>query len=145
MKILSLGGAGKICREAVFDLTEQPDLEKITIADVNEAAGREIVEGLGTPRVGFVRIVPKGSAALISLIKQYDIVMEGTPISMNDWTTSCIAEAGVHGINLNGMSHEWDLDGAFREHGKTMVPGSAHTTCTPAAAVKTRKWKIFLV
>jgi saccharopine dehydrogenase-like NADP-dependent oxidoreductase len=56
-----------------------------------------------------------------------DIVMDGTPISMNDASAACIARAGVHGINLNGMSHEWDLDADFRKAGRIMVPGFGMT------------------
>jgi hypothetical protein len=33
MKVLCLGGAGKICREAVFDLVQFADFERITIAE----------------------------------------------------------------------------------------------------------------
>jgi saccharopine dehydrogenase-like NADP-dependent oxidoreductase len=39
MKVLCLGGAGKICREAAYDLVEFSDFQTITIGDYNEKAG----------------------------------------------------------------------------------------------------------
>ena len=36
----------------------------------------------------------------------YDIVMDGTTIKLNGLSTRCIAEAGCHGVNLNGFGEE---------------------------------------
>jgi saccharopine dehydrogenase-like NADP-dependent oxidoreductase len=60
-------------------------------------------------------------------MQNYDLVMDGMPISMNDAAAACMAKAGAHGINLNGMSSEWDLDEAFKACGKTLVPGMGMT------------------
>ena len=46
MNVLCLGGAGRICREAILDLAQSSDFERITVADANEAAGREVVAWL---------------------------------------------------------------------------------------------------
>ncbi len=127
MKVLCLGGAGRICREAILDLVENTDFSQITVADVNKQAAQEIVAWLNDPRVNFVAIDVADRQAAVTLMRQYDIVMDGTPISMNDTSAACIAQAGVHGINLNGMSHEWDLDEKFKLCGKTMVPGMGMT------------------
>jgi saccharopine dehydrogenase-like NADP-dependent oxidoreductase len=58
---------------------------------------------------------------------QYDIVMDGTTLSLNDRSTACIAQAGCHGINLNGFGEEYKYDGQFKGHGKTHVPGFGMT------------------
>ncbi len=52
-KVLCLGGAGRICREAALDLVEFSDFEQITVGDVNEAAGREVAAWLNDPRGRF--------------------------------------------------------------------------------------------
>ena len=128
MRILCLGAAGKISRESVNDLVEFSDFEKITVADCNEKAGREVVQWLNDKRVDFQNADflqdPKGT---IELMRQYDIVMDGTPISLNDRSTACIAEAGVHGINLNGCGAEWAFDKEFKKQGKACVPGMGMT------------------
>src|SRR5271166_3206268 len=104
MKVLCLGGAGKICRESVFDLVQFSSFQQITVADANAAAGEEVVRWLNDPRVDFVTLDANDTERTTALMRGFDIVMDGTPISMNDQTTACVAAAGVHGINLNGMS-----------------------------------------
>jgi saccharopine dehydrogenase-like NADP-dependent oxidoreductase len=110
-----------------LDLVEFSEFQQITVADANPEAAREVAAWLDDSRVEAVTIDAHDEAATVELMRQYDIVMDGTPISLNDQTTGCIAKAGVHGINLNGMSHEWDLDDTFRKAGKTCVPGFGMT------------------
>ncbi len=106
MKVLCLGAAGKISRESVYDVVQFSDYEKITIADVNEEAGREVVAWLDDARVDFIKVDVYDREKTVDLMKKYDLVMDGTAISMNDHTTALIFESGVHGINLNGCSSE---------------------------------------
>lgn len=128
MRILCLGAAGKISRESVNDLLEFSDFESITVADRNEQAGREVVEWLADERVDFRRVdFVEDHDAAVKLMREYDIVMDGTGISLNDRSTACIAEAGVHGINLNGCGAEWAYDQVFRSSGKTHVAGMGMT------------------
>ena len=127
MKILCLGAAGRISRESVYDLVEYSDFEKITIADYNEDAGMEVVRWLDDPRVDFVKIDVNDRQAAAATIKGYDLVMDGTTISLNDRSTACIAAAGVHGINLNGCGAEWEFDRQFSDSGKIHIPGMGMT------------------
>jgi len=127
MKILCLGAAGKISRESVNDLVQFSDYEKLTIADVNEDGAKEVVAWLGDPRVNFIKADVYDREKTVSLMKDYDIVMDGTAISMNDHTTSLMVEAGVNGINLNGCTTEWEYDQQFKDIGKTMIPGVGMT------------------
>jgi saccharopine dehydrogenase-like NADP-dependent oxidoreductase len=127
---MCLGGAGKISRESAYDLVTQSDFERLTIADVNEAAGREVVEWLDDGRVDFIGLDVNDVDESAKLMRDYDVVMDGTPISMNDRSTACIAKAGVHGINLNGCGAEWQFDGAFKKNHKTHVPGFGMTPGT---------------
>jgi len=127
MKILCLGGAGKICREAVLDLAVFSDASKITIADINAAAAEDVAAGLHDPRVEVRRLDIHDRAQTVQLMRDYDLVMDGLTISMNDLSTACMAEAGVNGINLNGCSTEWAYDQPFKETGKLFVPGMGMT------------------
>jgi saccharopine dehydrogenase-like NADP-dependent oxidoreductase len=127
MKLLCLGGAGRICREAILDVVQSSDFDRITVADANEAAGREVVAWLDDPRVDFTVVDVLDEEATVALMRNYDLVVDGTPISMNDASAACMAKANVHGINLNGMSSEWDLDEVFKACGKTLVPGMGMT------------------
>ncbi len=127
MKILCLGGAGRICREAVLDLVEHSDFERITVADQNPQALHEVAQWLNDQRVDTVKVDVRDERATTDLMRGFDLVMDGLPISQNDASARCMLAAGVDGINLNGMSREWELDQGFRQAGKTLVPGFGMT------------------
>ncbi len=130
MKILALGGAGKICREAALDLVQFGDFEKITIADYDENAAREVAAWLGSPKVDHTCINVLNRETTVELMRGYDLVMDGTTISLNDQSTACIAEAGCHGINLNGFGEEYKYSKLFEQAGKVFVPGFGMTPGT---------------
>ena len=130
MKVLCLGGAGKICREAALDLVQFSEFDEITIGDYDEKAGREVVQWLNDPRVGFKRVDVRDRTAAVGIMEGYDIVMDGTTITLNGLSTACIAEAGCHGINLNGFGEEYRYDPIFKAKGRTHVPGFGMTPGT---------------
>lgn len=130
MKVLCLGGAGKICREAALDLVQFSTFDEITIGDHDEKAGREVVAWLNDPRVGFRRVDVRDRTAAVGIMEGYDIVMDGTTITLNGLSTACIAEAGCHGINLNGFGEEYSFDPIFKAKGRTHVPGFGMTPGT---------------
>lgn len=127
MKVFCLGGAGNICREAVLDLVQHSRFEKITIGDFNEEEGSKLAAQLNDPRVDFVKVNVFDHEATVHQMRGYDIVMDGTTITLNGRSTACIAEAGCHGINLNGFGAEDEYDGLFKQNGKTCVPGFGMT------------------
>ena len=127
MRIFCAGGGGRICREAICDLVQYSDFEQITVADYDLAAAQEVANWLADPRVDAEVVDVADTTATARRMREYDLVMDGTPISRNDESVRCIAEAGVHGINLNGMSREWEWDDHFRRLGKTFVPGFGMT------------------
>jgi lysine 6-dehydrogenase len=127
MKVFCLGGAGKICREAILDLVEHSKFEKITVADFNEEEGMKVVEWLNDPRVDFVKVNVFDHEDTVSKMRGYDIVMDGTTITLNGKSTACIAEAGCHGINLNGFGEEDSQHELFQSNEKTCLPGFGMT------------------
>ncbi len=127
MKIFCLGAAGKISRESVLDLLHSDKPTRVTIGDMDEARGREVVAWLDDDRVDFVQADVFQTDQTADLMRGYDLVMDGTPISINHESTLCIARAGVHGVNLNGTGPEFAFHDAFVEAGKTYVPGFGMT------------------
>lgn len=128
MKVFCLGGGGRICREAVLDLVRHGTFERITVGDVSEAGARETLALCGhAGNLDFVPIDLCQPDAAVAIMRGYDIVMDGTTISLNDLSTRCIANAGCHGINLNGFGAEYHYDALFREHGRIHVPGFGMT------------------
>ncbi|WP_203362595.1 saccharopine dehydrogenase C-terminal domain-containing protein [Bacillus sp. REN10] len=127
MKIFCLGGAGKICREAILDLVQYSNFETITVADYNEEEGRKVVEWLNDPRVDFVQVDVTNIDSTVAKMKGYDIVLDGTTIKLNGLSSECIAKAGCHGINLNGFGEENQWNDVFIENDKTLLPGFGMT------------------
>ncbi|MDR3149083.1 MAG: saccharopine dehydrogenase NADP-binding domain-containing protein [Oscillospiraceae bacterium] len=127
MKVICLGGAGRICRETAEDLARFSDFDQITIADFNERVGAEVVASINDPRVTFMKIDVNNHADAVSKIKGYDIVADGTTISMNGKTSAIIAEAGCHAVNLNGMGDENEYAAVFAEKQRVFVPGFGMT------------------
>jgi lysine 6-dehydrogenase len=130
MNFFCLGGAGRICREAILDLVQFSAATRITVSDVNEAAAREVLGWLNDSRVDFVPADVRDHAGTVARMCGYDVVMDGTTIALNGLSTACIAEAGCHGINLNGFGEEDASDPVFRQHGKACVPGFGMTPGT---------------
>ncbi|CAM4336920.1 saccharopine dehydrogenase NADP-binding domain-containing protein [Paenibacillus alkaliterrae] len=127
MKVFCLGGAGRICREAVLDLVQHSAFELITIGDFNLEAAEAVAASLDDKRVRAVRVNVLDHAATVEQLKGYDIVMDGTTITLNGLSTACIAEAGCHGINLNGFGEEDASHEIFARHGKICLPGFGMT------------------
>ncbi|NJK97151.1 MAG: saccharopine dehydrogenase [Bacteroidales bacterium] len=127
MKILALGGAGKITREAVLDLSTYGDFEKITIADINLREAESVASSIGRQNIDAVRLNVFDKQSAIAVMKNYDLVLDGTAISLNKTTTECIALAGCHGINLNGFGDEYQFHSIFESNGRIMVPGFGMT------------------
>jgi lysine 6-dehydrogenase len=113
-KVFCLGGAGKIAREAALDLVQSEQFEKITIGDNNDKAACEVAEWLNNSVVDWVKIDINNTAEAVKLMKPYDIVMDGTTISLNRQSAKCIAQAGCHGINLNGFGEEYEYKELFK-------------------------------
>lgn len=127
MKVFCLGGGGRICREAVLDLVQHSDFKEIVVADFDPVEGRRVVEWLADPRVSFQQVDVRDHAATVAAMRGFDVVMDGTTIKLNGLSTACIAEAGCHGINLNGFGEEDTSDAVFRANGKACVPGFGMT------------------
>ncbi len=130
MKIFALGGAGRICRESIKDLVEFADFDKLTVGDINETEALELVNELGDRRIDYRKINIKDKEEAVRILSGYDIVLDGTTISLNKLSTECIALAGCHGINFNGFGEEYQFDPIFRTKGKLMVPGFGMTPGT---------------
>jgi len=127
MKIFCLGGAGRICRESVYDLVAHSEFEQITIGDFNYGEAMAAKEWLNDSRVDIVPVDVRNVDDTVSKMKGYDVIMDGTQISLNGLSTECIAKAGCHGVNLNGFGAENQWDALFKESGKTFVPGFGMT------------------
>ena len=130
MKVFCLGAAGRISRESALDLVQHSDFEKITIGDYNYEEACKVAEWLNDKRVDAVKIDVTKVDEAAEIMRGYDVVMDGTQITLNGLSTECIAKAGCHGVNLNGFGEENQWDSLFKEKGKSCVPGFGMTPGT---------------
>lgn len=130
MKVFCLGAAGRISRESVLDLVEHSNFDKITIGDYNVEEAEKVAQWLDDARVDVVKADVNDVAGTAKLMEGYDVVMDGTQITLNGKSTECIAKAGCHGVNLNGFGDENQWDDLFVKAGKTCVPGFGMTPGT---------------
>lgn len=141
MKVYCLGGAGRICREAVYDLAESGEFDEIVVGDTDLTAAEEVVsearrlitetDGLlsGADRTKvsaeYIDVHDTGTAS--EQMRGSDVVMDGTQISLNGLSTECIAKAGSNSVNLNGFGAEEAWHSVFRDNGKVCVAGFGMT------------------
>ena len=130
MKAFCLGGAGRIAREAVLDLVQYSAFETITIGDFHLEEAEKVARWLNDPRVSALAIDIRRPEEAAKLMEGYDVVMDGTTISLNGLSTEAIARAGCHGVNLNGFGDENKWASLFEVAGKTCVPGFGMTPGT---------------
>ena len=79
MKVLSLGGAGAVCRHATRDLAEYSDYSEIIIGDYNLAAAEALAADIGDPRVKTIKVDANDYDGLVKLFRKVDIVLNGLP------------------------------------------------------------------
>ena len=130
MKVFCLGAAVRISRESALDLVQHSDFEKITIGDYNYEEAKKVAQWLNDDRVDAVKIDVTKVEEAAEMMRGYDVVMDGTQITLNGISTECIAKAGCHGVNLNGFGEENQWDELFKEAGKACVPGFGMTPGT---------------
>ena len=127
MKVFCLGAAGRISRESALDLVQYSDFEKITIGDYNYEEACKVAQWLNDKRVDVVKVDVTKTDETAERMRGYDVVMDGTQITLNGLSTECIAKAGCHGVNLNGFGEENQWDELFKKAGKACVPGFGMT------------------
>jgi lysine 6-dehydrogenase len=126
MKILSLGGAGAVCRYATQDLAEFSDFD-IVIGDYNVAAAQELAAEIGDPRVTVLQVDANDYDGLVELFKGFDVVLNGLPWEYDLAVTRACVEAGVNGLDVSTEEEQWDYDAAAREKDIIFVPGVGAT------------------
>lgn len=127
MKVFCLGAAGRISRESVMDLVQYSDFDTITIGDYNVEEAEKVAQWLDDDRVDVVKADVNDVEATAQLMRGYDVVMDGTQITLNGKSTECIAKAGCSGVNLNGFGEENQWNELFESAGKACVPGFGMT------------------
>src|SRR5436190_20305591 len=124
MNILVLG-AGRMGLGAVHDLARQPDVERVTVADVDGERARAVAaraEGKGRG----VALDAEDRAAVVALMRDHAAVISCVNYWLNEQLAKAAIDAGTHFCDLGGnntvVDAELALDAAARAKGVNVIP-----------------------
>ncbi len=127
MKIVVLGGAGKMGCIAVQDLAQDPRPDEVVIADVNEAQARVVADYLRSPKVTVQPVDLRDREALVRLLRGADACLNATVYYTNLAVMEACLEASVPYTDLGGLFHttrrQLTLHDRFVEAGLSAVVG----------------------
>ncbi len=127
MKILSLGGAGAVCRHATRDLAEYSDFDTIVIGENNVSAAEKIAAEIGDSRLGVLEVDADDYDRLVKVFKEFDLILNGLPFKYDMAVTKACIDAGVNGLDVSTEEEQWDYDAEAKEKGIVFVPGIGAT------------------
>ncbi len=127
MNIVVLGGAGLMGRYAVRDLVLNPEVDQVTIADLDVELARQVAAILDSPKVKVEPADASDRASLVSLLSAADSLLNATVYYFNLPVMEACLEAGVHYVDLGGLFHttrrQLELHERFQAAGITAVLG----------------------
>ena len=131
MKIICVGGAGQIGREAVKDIVKYGDFDKITIGDYLVGEAEKLADEIDDKMLDVVKIDVSKPEEAEKIMKDYDVVFGSLPIKFDELFVDAVIKAGVNGLDITGMgSTYFDYDEEAKEKGIVFVPGVGMTPGT---------------
>ncbi len=127
MRVLALGGAGAICREATRDLASFSDFEEIAIADQDVAAAERLATQIGDSRLRVLPFDANDYQEMLRTFPVYDVIMNGLPYQYDLPVNQACVEAGVSGLDISSEDPQFELHEAASEQRITFVPGMGAT------------------
>lgn len=135
MKIVVLGGAGKMGSIAVQDLVQNPSVSEVVIADVNLAAAREVATDLDSPKLSIQQVDLNDQGSLVRVLQGADACLNATVYYTNLKVMAACLDAGTHYTDLGGLFHttreQLKLHDRFAEAGISAVLGMGSAPGVP--------------
>jgi saccharopine dehydrogenase-like NADP-dependent oxidoreductase len=127
MKIVVLGGAGKMGCIAVQDLTMNDAVDEVVVADLDVSAAEAVARTIGSGKLSVQGADLRDHDALVALLSDADACVNATVYYTNlDVMEACIA-AKTHYTDLGGLFHttrkQLQLHDRFVEAGISAVLG----------------------
>jgi saccharopine dehydrogenase-like NADP-dependent oxidoreductase len=127
MKVLSLGGAGAVCRHATRDLAEFSEFDEIVIGDYDVAAAEKLAAEIGDRRLRVQKIDAEDHDGLVQAFQDYDVILNGLPWKYDLAVTRACVEVGVSGLDVSTEESQWSYDAAAKEKDIVFIPGMGAT------------------
>ncbi len=123
MLVLGAGLQGSAC---AYDLLQQPEVERVTLADLHPNRLPPFLTRVKSRRLKLRTLNAKSAAALRAILKGHDAVMCALPYYFNYDVSRAAVRAGVHHTDLGGNTaivvKQKQLDRAARKRGVSVIP-----------------------
>jgi len=118
MRIMVLGGAGKMGCIAVQDLAENELVEQVILADIDYAQARLVADYIENPKVTVLQLDSRDRPAFEKALHGVDVCLNATVYYVNLPTMEMCLRTRVDYLDLGGLFHttrkQLELDQAFR-------------------------------
>jgi saccharopine dehydrogenase (NAD+, L-lysine-forming) len=131
MKIVVLGGAGKMGCIAVQDLASDRRVQEVVIADQDLAQARTVAGAIGSPKVTIQQVDATNHDALVAALRGAAACLNATVYYFNMQVMAACLEARVPYTDMGGLFHttrkQLELNERFAEAGvgAVLAMGSA--------------------
>ena len=123
MLVLGAGLQGSAC---AYDLLRQPEVERVTLADLGPKRLPAFLKTKVGKRLALARLDVKQTARLRALMRGHDAVMNASPYYFNYAVAKAAVAAGLHCADLGGnteiVQRQKTLHAAARKKGVSIIP-----------------------
>jgi saccharopine dehydrogenase-like NADP-dependent oxidoreductase len=127
MKIVVLGGAGKMGCIAVQDLALDPRVDQVVIADRDTDQARQVAEYIDSPKIEIEAVDVSDRDSLMRVLDRADACLNATVYYFNLQVMEACLAAGVPYTDMGGLFHttrkQLELSDRFAEAGVSAVLG----------------------
>ncbi|MGB5565920.1 MAG: saccharopine dehydrogenase NADP-binding domain-containing protein [Acidimicrobiia bacterium] len=135
MKIVVLGGAGKMGALAVEDLVVNPRVDEVVLADRDMVGAAAIAEYLDSPKLSIAEADLNDNAALVALLEPADACVNATVYYTNLKVMEACLQARTHYTDMGGLFHgtlkQLELSDRYADAGISAVLGMGSAPGAP--------------
>ena len=135
MKIIVLGGAGKMGCIAAQDLAGDQRVKEVVIADYDLKQARTVAEAINSPKVSIQQVDATDHDSLVGVLQGADTCLNATVYYFNLPVMEACLEAGVCYTDMGGLFHntrkQLQLSDRFAEAGVSAVLGMGSAPGVP--------------
>lgn len=122
MKVLVLGGCGIQGRTALYDLSRNPFVERVTCADIHPDLIHSF-DFLDTTKIQSVELDANDQKELVTIMdNRFDVVLDFLPPQCMRTVAETAVNSRVHLVNTNYAYDILDLDTTARDKGVAIMP-----------------------
>jgi lysine 6-dehydrogenase len=135
MKIIVLGGAGKMGSVAVQDLAHDDRVDDVVIADYDIEGARGVAGLINSPKISIEQVDANNHHSLVNVLQGADACLNATVYYFNLNVMEACLEAKVAYTDLGGLFHltrkELELHDRFADAGVSAVIGMGSAPGVP--------------